>query len=148
MSGSQAAHVTKKKTDTEAPRLLGFTQDLEQQAMGFFFVAIYPRILGYYTDELPRAYSRESHTSILSTATAALALSFTSLHPHHLHFNSLAVSKYAECLRLVRRAANDPRLAESDAFLMAILLLESFEVSIFPSIVFRTLFMLPSIPGR
>ena len=122
-------HMSIDAASSQPSPLRGLAQDLEQQAICFFFLTVYPRLPGYYTDELPLAYSREKHSSILSTATAALAISFTSLDPQQVHFDSYAVSKYVECLRLVRQAANDPETISSDAFLMAICVLGSWEVN-------------------
>ena len=113
----------------ESPPPFGLSQDLEQQGVCFYFANLHPRLLGYYTDELPRAYGRENPTSFLSKAITALTSSFTSLHPQYSHFRPIAVSKYAECLRLGREAANDSQTVNSDAFLMAVFLLGTWEVS-------------------
>ena len=102
--------------------------DLEEQAICFFFVNLYPRLLGYYTDEIPHLYGRERNKSVLSQAIVALSFSLTSLHPQYWHFKQQAISKYSECLRLVREGARDPEIAGSDSFLAAVLVLASYEV--------------------
>lgn len=129
---SQAVGVRREEVSQERSKLSllsALSTDLDQQAICFFFVNVHPLILGYYIDDLPNIYSREMPTSILSLATMALSASFTSLHPKHSHFKPYALSKYAECLRLLREAANDPHIVESDPFLMAINMLGTYEVS-------------------
>lgn len=88
--------------------------------------------MGYYADDLPNVYSREKPASILSLATIALSASFTSLQPQYSHFKPYALSKYVECLRLLREAANDPQIVDSDPFLMAIHVLGTYEVGYYP----------------
>jgi len=113
---------------SELSLLSTLSPDLDQQATCYFFINVHPLLLGYYIDDLPNIYSREMPTSILSLATMALSASFTSLQPQHSRFKPYALSKYAECLRLLREAANDPQIVESDPFLMAINMLGTFEV--------------------
>lgn len=102
---------------------------LDQQAVCYFFVNIHPLLLGYHTEYIPNIISREMPSSILFVATTALSASFTSLHPRYSHFKPYALSKYAQYLRLIRGAADDPEIIKSDAFLMAIYVLGSYEVS-------------------
>jgi len=102
--------------------------DLDLQVTCYFFVNVHPLMLGYYIDDLPNIYNRERPTSILSLATIAVSASFTSLHPQYSRFKPYALFKYAECLRLLREAANDPETVECDPFLMAINVLGTYEV--------------------
>ncbi len=113
---------------SELSLLSALSPDLGQQATCYFFVNVHPLIMGYYADDLPNIYSREMPTSILSIAILALSASFTSLHPQYSRFKSYALCKYAECLRLLREAASDPLIVESDSFLMAINVLGTYEV--------------------
>jgi hypothetical protein len=109
--------------------LYSLPQCLEQQAICSYFVHLQPRLLGYITDDLPALYTSAGPTSILSKAASALALSFTALHPHYFHYRPLAISKYGQCLPLVREAVNDPEVVHSNSFLMAVILLDTWEVS-------------------
>lgn len=119
--------------------LFALSPDLGQQATCYSFVDVHPLIMGYYADDLPNVYSRENPTSILSLATIALTARFTSLQPPYPRFKPCALSKYAECLRLLREAANDPQIDESDPFLMAIHVLGTSEVGYHPvSMIFES----------
>ena len=106
----------------------GLAECQEQQAVFFYFGQIQPRLQGYWTDELARLYVEASPSSILAKMVVALSSSLTSVHPRFSHFKPLAMKRYAECLRLVRKALKDPKMAMRDDILIAVILLGIYEV--------------------
>ena len=106
----------------------GLAECQEQQAVFFYFGQIQPRLQGYWTDELARLYVETSPSSILAKLVVAVSSSLTSLHPRFSHFKPLAMKRYAECLRLVRKALKDPTKAMTDEILIAVILLGTYEV--------------------
>ena len=110
------------------PLQASLSQCPEQQSLCFYLTHLLPLLPGYYTDEIPNILVDDSHSSVLSTITQATALSFMALLPQYTHYRVLAVSKYAEALRYVRQGISDPVLGQSDALLLAILMLGTWEV--------------------
>ena len=110
------------------PNPLGLAECQEQQAVFFYFGQIQPRLQGYWTDELARLYTEASPSSILVKMVIALSSSITSVHPRFSHFKPLAMERYAECLRLVRKALKDPKTAMTDEILIAVIMLGTYEV--------------------
>lgn len=110
------------------PLQASLSQCPEQQSLCFYLTHLLPLLPGYYTDEIPNILVDDSHSSMLSTITQATALSFMALLPQYTHYRVLAVSKYAEALRYVRQGISDPVLGQSDALLVAILMLGTWEV--------------------
>ena len=106
----------------------GIAECREQQAVFFYFGQIQPRLQGYWTDELSRLYLEASPSSILAKMVVALSSSLTSVHPRFSHFKPLAMKRYAECLRLVRKALKNPMTAMRDDILIAVILLGTYEV--------------------
>ena len=101
----------------------------EQEALCFLLAHFLPHVPGYFTDELPNVYANAGASSILSHATVATSLGYTSLHPLRAQFRPLALLKYTETLQLVSQSLRDPQIAQSDEFLMSLLMLGMFEVS-------------------
>lgn len=116
----------------------GISVHPEQKALSFLLSHFLPLIPGYYIDDLPKTYANASASSALSTATAANALSYMSLHPHYKKFKHLALEKYKETLRLIREGLHDKETAVTDEFLMAVLLLGMFEVFMILNLTKRT----------
>lgn len=108
----------------------GLAECQEQQAVFFYFGQLQPRLQGYWTDELARLYIEASPSSIVAKMVIAVSSSLTSVHPHFSHFKPLAMKRYAECLRLVRNALKDPKMAMRDDILIAVILLGTYEVRI------------------
>ena len=106
----------------------GLAECQEQQAVFFYFGQIQPRLQGYWTDELARLYIEASPSSILAKMVIALSSSLTSTHPHFSHFKPLAMERYSECLRLVRKALKDPKMVMRDDILIAVIMLGTYEV--------------------
>ena len=111
----------------EAP-IYELAQCREQQALFFYFGQLQPRLTGYWTDELAQLYNKASPSSLLTKAVAAFTCSITSLHPHFYHVRPLAMSRYGECLQLVRDTLKNPDSATTDETLAAVILLGTFEV--------------------
>ncbi len=104
-------------------------QCLEQLSLCFYISHLLPLLPGYYTDEIPGLLVNDSNSLSLSLVTQATALNFMALLPQYAQYRALAVSKYAQALRSVRQAISDPILGKSDALLLAILMLGTWEVS-------------------
>lgn len=100
----------------------------EQQSLSFYLSHLLPLLPGYYTDEIPQILVNDNHSSVLATITQATALNFMALLPQYAHYRVLAVSKYVEALRRVRHAISDQIVGQSDALLLAILMLGTWEV--------------------
>ena len=100
----------------------------EQLSLCFYLSHLLPLLPGYYTDEIPDLLANDSHSLVLSIVTQATALNFMALLPQYAHYRVLAISKYAQALRSVRQAISDPVVGESDALLLAVLMLGTWEV--------------------
>ena len=107
----------------------GLSESPEQLAICFFLVHIQPRMKGYWTDHLPILYASEEHGSILRKATLSVAYIYTSLHPQYARYKKLAISEYIGVIRLINELIGSATTKYDDAFVVALLLLELFEVS-------------------
>lgn len=128
-SSTSLVKITTLCESSKSPPLLGLSQDPEQQAVCFYFINIHPRLRGYWHEDLDLFLRSEGPSSLLSLAVSALSCIFTCLHPEHLHFEQIAIARYAKLLQLAREAASDPNIVASDNFLMVVCLLGTWEVA-------------------
>lgn len=111
----------------------GLPQDPEQQSLCFFMskFAMDDRkeeIWGGSLEALSAVYPTTGPNSALSIATAASSMSSMAWNPEYAHFKPMALGKYVHSIQLITQAVQDPKESQSDATLMAVLMLCFYEV--------------------
>jgi hypothetical protein len=110
---------------------LNLSISAQDQAPCFFFghyvLEDSPVSNGYF-DHLPKLYSNSPAGSALSNIVISLGMAGLSIDKAIPQIMTPARSKYAEALRTVGDALNDPREAKADQTLMTVMLLALYEV--------------------
>ena len=77
---------------------------------------------------LPQLYAMSESNSALRIATSALATAHMTWRTGRADFRLASISRYAEAVRVVNEAIQDPEQSQTDGFLQTVLLLGLWEV--------------------
>ena len=106
----------------------GLSENSESLALCIYINHILPHRPGCLIEEYRTMFNSSGRSTLFAKAMMAVALNNLAFDRRYAYCKTLAYNKYYECVELVRLTIKDPAKLPWNSFIMALRLLDTFEV--------------------